>query len=195
MEIFEKLKKVFKIYNFSGVIILADGTEVQSSGDATVGAKVTVNLPDATDPVILPDGEYPMEDGQTMIVKDGEIVEIIEAPAEEEVVEEAEVEPVEEAAVEPVVEPTEEEPEVEVEAEPSDLEKRITELEAKIAELETLINAKGEKMSALDSEFSILKEKIETVNGAKKVINTPKVNLPLTEDEKFEQRYRMLKNR
>ena len=73
---FEKIKSLLKITKFSGTITLLDGTQVIVDGSVEVGSKVYVSLPDAAEPVVLPDGEYPLEDGSIMVVTEGIISDI-----------------------------------------------------------------------------------------------------------------------
>lgn len=195
---FEKVKKYLKIVHFSGTITLKDGTEVLTDGDGK-GAKCSVQLPNATEPIPLPDGEYTLEDDSKITIKDGMMVgdpipateeEVEEEiPAEEEVEEEvvAEEAPAEEAEA-----PVEEAPAEEEVVEPTDVEKKITELEERIkaleAQLMSAVTVSSEKMEKLQNDFNNVKIKLETTDGAVK-LPTNKVSAPLTAEDK---RYKAL---
>ena len=97
---FEKIKSFLKIINFSGTITLKDGTQVVVDGSLEKGSKVYVQLPDAEEPIALPDGEYPLEDDSIMIIVDGVISDI--KPKEEPKEEEPQVEPKQEEQMESV---------------------------------------------------------------------------------------------
>lgn len=188
----EKLKKLFKIVNFSGSIMLKDGTEILlDGGNLEVGVKCFVELPNADEPIQLPDGEYTLEDGSVLIVVDGMIKEIQEPKTEEEIKKEDETEVVEEAEVEVVEEPKPEEAPVE---EPADLEMKIKELEDRLTAIESALMEKQETLTQatqkLEGEFNTLKEKIETTDGAQK-LSVVKQPVDLTPQE---NRLRNIKN-
>lgn len=137
-------------------------------GDIEVGVEVFVLAEDG-EYIPAPDDVYTLEDKRTILVQEGKIVEIQEAPKEEEV------------PVEDVIEEALEE-EIPVE-EPKD--DKVAELEAKIAELEALVAEKDEKIQALEGEINDLKQKpveeaiemsavakpIEKISGALKYFN------------------------
>ena len=164
-EIKNELRKI--LMQFS--VVKTDKAVLQYEGEELiVGTVVKIENEDGT--TEIPTGEYVMEDGRTLVVENGEVKEIIEAP---------EVEPVE--VVEPEAEPTEEETEPEVveetpaeetvepeaeaaeeetepeQAEPTELEKKVAELEGKIAELEGKI---AELMGSFE-KMSVAKPAVE----------------------------------
>jgi uncharacterized coiled-coil protein SlyX len=136
-------------------------------GDIEVGVEVFVLAEDG-EYIPAPDDIYALEDGRAILIQEGKVVEIQEAPKEE-------------APVEDVVEEVLEE-EIPVE-EPKD--DKVAELEAKIAELEALVAEKDEKIQALEGEINDLKQKpveeaiemsavakpIEAISGALKYFN------------------------
>lgn len=191
----EKLKNLFKIVNFSGSLILKDGTEVLlDGGNMEVGVKCFVSLPNAEEPIALPDGEYTCEDDSTLVVKDGMIADIIAPKPEETIVEEAEVEVEEEMEI--VVQPEDNLPETTGTTEtiePVDLEKKVSDLESRLSILEEMLNQKTEtiKQSSekLESDFQALKEKLETTDGATKLASQ-KIQVALTPAE---LRYKAMK--
>lgn len=85
--------------------------------------------------VAAPDGEYTLEDGRVVVVAEGKVTEIKEAPIEEEVIDEVLAEE-------------------EVPAEPTTDEKdaKIAELEAKIAEYEATIAELQNKIAELENK-------------------------------------------
>ena len=97
-EIKNELRKILMQFN---VVKTNKGILEYSDDELIVGTVVKIENEDGTEEI--PTGEYVMEDGRTLVVENGEVKEIVEAP---------EVEPVE--VVEPETEPTEEvtEPEV-----------------------------------------------------------------------------------
>lgn len=115
------------------------------------------------------DGEYLVEDGRTIVVANGKVAEIKEAPVveEPEVVEAEEVENPAENPASPLEPTDEKEAEyiAELEAKIQDLENTIVELEAKIKELEDKAEAPVEEPVALSAVAQIKSEK---VNGALK---------------------------
>lgn len=134
-------------------------------GDIEVGVEVFILAEDG-EYTPAPDDIYALEDGRAILIQDGKIVEIQEAPKE--------------APVEDVVEEALEE---DVPEEPKD--DKVAELEAKIAELEALVAEKDEKIQALEGEINNLKQKpveeaiemsavakpIEKISGALKYFN------------------------
>ena len=178
-EIKNELRKI--LMQFS--VVKTDKAVLQYEGDELiVGTVVKIENEDGTEEI--PTGEYVMEDGRTLVVENGEVKEIVEAP---------EVEPVE--VVEPETEPTEEVTEPEVvdetpaeeiapeevaepeptaeetpaeEAEPTELEKKITELEGKVAELE----GKIAELVGRFEKMSIAKPAVEEFEQIKKVKKT-----------------------
>lgn len=177
-EIKNELKKMlmqFSVVKTDKAVLTYDAEEL------AVGVSVKIENEDGT--FEIPTGDYVMEDGRTLVVENGEIKEIIEAPEVEpiEEVEETETEVVEEMAeVEPIEEETEpkteETPEVEPETaeEVPALEDRITELEAKLAELEGLVaklTVGAEEMLSAIEKMSLAKpitEEFENVKTVKK---------------------------
>lgn len=171
-EIKNELRKI--LMQFS--VVKTDKAVLQYEGEELiVGTVVKIENEDGT--TEIPTGEYVMEDGRTLVVENGEVKEIIEAPEVEpvEVVEpeaeptEEETEPTEEETepevveetpaeetVEPEAEPAEEETEPE-QAEPTELEKKVAELEGKIAELEGKI---AELMGSFE-KMSVAKPAVE----------------------------------
>lgn len=169
---FEKLKSIFKIVNFQGTIQLLDGTQILCDGNVEKGTKVFVSLPNTEEPMVLPDGEYTLEDESIMMVKDG-VISDIQPKKETDITQEPEMEQEEqEEMAEPT--PTEEpvpteEPETEVEVEPTDAEKKIVELEDRLKKIEDMLVANGvqlSKIEKIENDFNTLKEKLETTDGA-----------------------------
>jgi outer membrane biosynthesis protein TonB len=187
---FEKIKSLLKITKFSGTITLLDGTQVIVDGSVEVGSKVYVSLPDSDEPVVLPDGEYPLEDGSIMVVTEGIISDI--KPKEEpqpETEVEVETEMVEEPQPEVEVE-TEPQPETE---EPIDPMVKINELEERLSKIEKFLTENGvmlSKIEKIETDFNSLKEKLETVDGAKK-LTTKQVIVELSP---VEQKLKRIKN-
>lgn len=120
-----KLLKLLKI-KFAGELSLKDGTMIIVEGDLAVGASVYVMSPDGK--MALPDGDYELETGEILSVKDGKIEAITDvvdttetpdiegAPPVSEVLASVEVklpepepiiviEKVEEPIIEPIVDP------------------------------------------------------------------------------------------
>lgn len=164
-EIKNELRKI--LMQFS--VVKTDKAVLQYEGEELiVGTVVKIENEDGT--TEIPTGEYVMEDGRTLVVENGEVKEIIEAPEVEPVeVVEPEAEPTEEETepevveetpaeetVEPEAEPAEEETEPE-QAEPTELEKKVAELEGKIAELEGKI---AELMGSFE-KMSVAKPAVE----------------------------------
>lgn len=178
-EIKNELRKI--LMQFS--VVKTDKAVLQYEGDELiVGTVVKIENEDGTEEI--PTGEYVMEDGRTLVVENGEVKEIVEAPEVEPVeVVEPETEPTEEVTepevvdetpaeettepTEEVTEPTEEETPAE-EAEPTELEKKITELEGKIAELE----GKIAELVGRFEKMSIAKPAVEEFEQIKKVKKT-----------------------
>lgn len=86
--------------------------------------------------VAAPDGEYTLEDGRVVVVAEGKVTEIKEAPVEEEVIDEALAEE-EVPAEEPVAD---------------EKDAKIAELEAKIAEYEATIAELNNKIAELENK-------------------------------------------
>lgn len=164
-EIKNELRKI--LMQFS--VVKTDKAVLQYEGEELiVGTVVKIENEDGT--TEIPTGEYVMEDGRTLVVENGEVKEIIEAPEVEPVeVVEPEAEPTEEIiepevveetpaeeTVEPEAEPAEEETEPE-QAEPTELEKKVAEMEGKIAELEGKI---AELMGSFE-KMSVAKPAVE----------------------------------
>lgn len=185
-EIKNELKKMlmqFSVVKTDKAVLTYDAEEL------AVGVGVKIENEDGT--FEIPTGDYVMEDGRTLVVENGEIKEIIEAPevepievvepeteevTEPEVVEETpEVEPIEETTEPETEEVVEEAPEVEPETEevPA-IEVRIAELEGKVAELEGLIaklTVGAEEMLSAIEKMSLAKpitEEFENVKTVKK---------------------------
>ena len=180
----EKLMKLLKIVNFSGDVVLKDGTPIMVDGGLAKGATVKVQLPDATEPMLLPDGEYILEDDNIMVVKDGTIEDIkepVEKP-EEELTEEVVEQEVEMAVEQPVEQPVET-----PEEETPDLMMIIKDLTARIDALEASLVKSNEEMSKQTNEFSELKSKLETTSGATRLINTKPIVEKDALDTKIEQ--------
>ena len=174
---FDKLKKLLKIVNFSGNIVLKDGTTIMVEGSLEAGSKVYVETPDSEEPIALPDGEYILEDESVMMVEGGEIKSIDEPVVEEVVTDEA-IETAEEPVVEetpeaeePVVEETPEEV-----AEPGDeMLKKIEDLTKRLDDLEKMILAKEEKFSEIELNFSKIKETLDNTSAVKPLNKVKKV--------------------
>lgn len=175
-EIKNELRKI--LMQFS--VVKTDKAVLQYEGEELiVGTVVKIENEDGT--TEIPTGEYVMEDGRTLVVENGEVKEIIEAPEVEPVeVVEPEAEPTEEETepevveetpaeetVEPETEPAEEETEPE-QAEPTELEKKVTELEGKIAELEGKI---AELMGSFE-KMSVAKPAVEEFEQIKTIKKT-----------------------
>ena len=175
-EIKNELRKI--LMQFS--VVKTDKAVLQYEGEEIiVGTVVKIENEDGT--TEIPTGEYVMEDGRTLVVENGEVKEIIEAPEVEPVeVVEPEAEPTEEETepevveetpaeetVEPEAEPAEEETEPE-QAEPTELEKKVTELEGKIAELEGKI---AELMGSFE-KMSVAKPAVEEFEQIRKIKKT-----------------------
>lgn len=171
-EIKNELRKI--LMQFS--VVKTDKAVLQYEGDELiVGTVVKIENEDGTEEI--PTGEYVMEDGRTLVVENGEVKEIVEAPEVEPVeVVEPETEPTEEVTEPEVVdetpaeettEPTEDETPAE-EAEPTELEKKIAELEGKIAELE----GKIAELVGRFEKMSIAKPAVEEFEQIKKVKKT-----------------------
>lgn len=180
-EIKEELKQM--LIGFS-VVKTNEGVLEYEGEELAVGTVLTVVDEENPEVKEIANGEYVLEDGRTLVIAEGELKEIIEAPEVQpvEVVEEpteeetpaeevAEPEVVEENPAEEVVEePTEEETEPEV-AEPSEVETKVAELEKKVAELEAKIAelvGSFEKMSLakpVTEEFENVKTPKKTGNA------------------------------
>lgn len=175
-EIKNELRKI--LMQFS--VVKTDKAVLQYEGEELiVGTVVKIENEDGT--TEIPTGEYVMEDGRTLVVENGEVKEIIEAPEVEPVeVVEPEAEPTEEIiepevveetpaeeTVEPEAEPAEEETEPE-QAEPTELEKKVAELEGKIAELEGKI---AELMGSFE-KMSVAKPAVEEFEQIKTIKKT-----------------------
>lgn len=175
-EIKNELRKI--LMQFS--VVKTDKAVLQYEGEELiVGTVVKIENEDGT--TEIPTGEYVMEDGRTLVVENGEVKEIIEAPEVEPVeVVEPEAEPTEEETepevveetpaeetVEPEAEPAEEETEPE-QAEPTELEKKVAELEGKIAELEGKI---AELMGSFE-KMSVAKPAVEEFEQIKTIKKT-----------------------
>ena len=175
-EIKNELRKI--LMQFS--VVKTDKAVLQYEGEELiVGTVVKIENVDGT--TEIPTGEYVMEDGRTLVVENGEVKEIIEAPEVEPVeVVEPEAEPTEEETepevveetpaeetVEPEAEPAEEETEPE-QAEPTELEKKVAELEGKIAELEGKI---AELMGSFE-KMSVAKPAVEEFEQIKTIKKT-----------------------
>lgn len=175
-EIREELKQILMQFN---VVKTNKGILEYSDEELIVGTVVKIENEDST--TEIPTGEYVMEDGRTLVVENGEVKEIIEAPEVEPVeVVEPETEPTEEETepevveetpaeeeTEPETEPAEEETEPE-QAEPTELEKKVAELEGKIAELEGKI---AELMGSFE-KMSAAKPAVEEFEQIKKIKKT-----------------------
>lgn len=158
-EIKNELKKMlmqFSVVKTDKAVLTYDAEEL------AVGVGVKIENEDGT--FEIPTGDYVMEDGRTLVVENGEIKEIIEAP---------EVESIEETTEPETEEVVEEAPEVETEEVPA-LEVRIAELEGKVAELEGLIaklTVGAEEMLSAIEKMSLAKpitEEFENVKTVKK---------------------------
>lgn len=246
---FEKIKSFLKIINFSGTITLKDGTQVVVDGSLEKGSKVYVQLPDAEEPIALPDGEYPLEDDSILVIVDG-VISDIKPKEEEPKQEEPQVEPKQEEQMESVdisdcypilladkteiyikgdkaydkdgnpftdgtfesvakvseyknsftikdgiiTEQSYTSTETTVMSEEPKNEK-LVELEERLSKIEKFFNDNGvmlSKIEKIETEFNSLKEKIETVDGAKKV-STKQVNVELSDVEIRLQRIKNLK--
>ena len=180
-EIKEQLKQMLLEMS----VVKTDKGVLEYEGEElAVGTVLTVVDEENPEVKEIANGEYVLEDGRTLVIAEGELKEIIEAPEVQpvEVVEEpteeetpaeevAEPEVVEETPAEEVVEePTEEEAEPEV-AEPSEVETKVAELEKKVAELEAKIAelvGSFEKMSLakpVTEEFENVKTPKKTGNA------------------------------
>lgn len=186
---FDKLKKLLKIVNFSGVITLKDGSEVMVDGNIEAGSKVSIQSDDEVMP--LPDGEYIMEDDSIMVVSEGVITDVIEANTEE-VVEEEVVENEEVVEEEPTEEPNEM---GELKEKISDLEKRLADLEALLLSKETEMKKElKEKTEKLETDFNSIKTKMEITPGAVRLNKTIRTEQSPS-DIRFESLKSILKNK
>ena len=147
-----KNKKMSKITKFIkslmkfGEITTDKGNLYFGEDEIAVGIEVFVNGENEEEKVVAEDGEYALEDGRIIVVKDGKVDEIREKEAEE---------PVEETPAEPEVEAEEvvEEPVVEEPAAPeTDVnEERIANLEIKVADLEKQIADLVERLTKIET--------------------------------------------
>lgn len=130
-------------------VVLVDGTKLMVEGETLVeGAKVNVITDEAEVPA--PDGEYELEDGTKVIIKDGliETITPIETPAEEE--EKPAEEMVDETPAEEEEKPVEEETTTDDAVELVDL-------------MKTVIEKLGEFTTSMENQFKDVNTKIETL--------------------------------
>lgn len=150
MKFFESLKSMFSTFIFEGNAKLQDGKDIRIEGSLETGSKVFIVTPEGELP--LPDGEWVLDSGETIVTTDGVIQDIVpeEETPEEEIlpIEEPELPMEEDATIEEEALPTEEPM---VEDEPVD---KTAELESRISSLEEKLDAILSKQEAIETEYS-----------------------------------------
>jgi predicted RNase H-like nuclease (RuvC/YqgF family) len=150
---------------------LEDGTSVESNSFADGEAVFISPLEEGDEPVALPVGEYKLEDGKVLVVKEEGIIDSIgdvesEEPKEEEV--EAEEEVKEEVK--------ELEDKEEVEDEPKEESNEVEELKAVIAALEAeLAELRGKQELSTEE---VVEETVELSEEVEPIVHIPSTSEP-----------------
>lgn len=156
-----QIMKLFKIH-FTAEAELIDGTKLFVDGDLTEGTKIFVVTQDGN--VALPDGEYELKDGSTLICKEG-IIETLNEKQPEDMVEDelpAQDDTNPETQIEDIPsteQPEEATPAKSTENTDTEVTNKIKKLEERIKQLEELIS---EKLTASEERLENLNNQINS---------------------------------
>jgi hypothetical protein len=151
---------------------LEDGTSVESNSFADGEAVFISPLEEGDEPVALPVGEYKLEDGKVLVVKEEGIIDSIGEAESEEPKEEEEVE----AEKEDKEEVKELEDKEEVEDEPKEESNEVEELKAVIAALEAeLAELRGKQELSTEE---VVEETVELSEEVQPIVHIPSTSEP-----------------
>lgn len=159
---FKLLQLAKMVMNFNS--LKSDKGELIFDGELGLDIEVTMEDADGNF-VAAPDGDYTLEDGRVIVVKDGKVAEIKEKPVEEETVEEVKAE--------------EQTPTEETEPEKDEKDLKIEELEGLLKDRDAIIEELTQRIKELETKNAepvddpievkaSIQEKEESANGALK---------------------------
>lgn len=179
-EIKENLKKLFSFTQKFNNYTLTDGTNITSPAEELeIGVEV-FGLDENGNQTPLNDGEFVLQDGRTITLKENKIVDIkgeVEQPEEEVSVTEEE-----QSMADSLPEVEVESPEVEVEV-GSDMVKRVEALEKNIEEILSILSKMGEHQMKVNEDFDSKIEKFGAEPGGEAIKANKKGYVPYEKDK------------